>query len=437
MDLTEDLLYYVWRSGMLNAQSLCTATGESLKILHPGFQNGHSGPDFEQARLLIGETQWAGQVEMHLKSSDWYRHQHQEDQAYENVILHVVFEHDESVFRQDGTEIPALELKTLIPEKLLFSYRDLIAAQGWISCAASIRSVDEVYVAAWLNRVLLERLEQRSRELLLLVETLKGSWDEAFYITLARNFGFKVNADAFETLARTLPQTLLARCKNDPLKIEALVFGQAGWLQNNPKDDYPQSLKREYQFLKQKHALIELEASRWKFMRLRPANFPTLRLAQFSALVLKSSHLFSRIMEIENIPELRGLFSGLPANSYWETHYLFDKQTDSHAVQMGQESVNNLLLNTMAVFLFAYGWQHQQADLQRRALQLLETLPPEHNQVIRKFAELGIKVKDAAGSQALLELKKSFCDVKKCLSCGIGNKILNPGSHDPAHPHLF
>ncbi|MFM6976869.1 MAG: DUF2851 family protein, partial [Sphingobacteriaceae bacterium] len=294
MKFTEDLLHYVWKSGMLLAHQLQTNSGDSLKIIQPGIANYHSGPDFQNALLRIGKTKWAGTIEMHLQSSDWYNHQHQDDEAYENVILHVVYEHDRAVFRKDGTEIPVLALKDLIPNQLLNTYRDLISSKNWIPCVPAIQSVDHIFITSWLNRILIERLELKSNEVISLVKELKGSWDDAFYITLARNFGFKNNALPFECLARSLPQQLLARHKNQALQVEALLFGQSGMLVNEFDDYYPKQLKREYRYLSKKYHLNALDESIWKFMRLRPANFPSIRLAQFAALVLKSYHLFSQ-----------------------------------------------------------------------------------------------------------------------------------------------
>lgn len=425
MEFTEDLLHYVWKSRMLWVFSLTTTSGEPIKIIHAGLHNTHSGPDFENALLNIGDTRWAGNVEMHLKSSDWHKHQHENDPAYENVILHVVFKHDQAVFRSDGTEIPVLELKNTIPLKLINTYRDLIKSSHWIPCAAALPKVEPFYVNTWLNRVLIERLEDKSAQVETLVNEQKGSWDDAFYITLARNFGFKNNALPFECLARSLPQTLLARYKNQSLKIEALIFGQAGFLAQTYQDDYPNILKKEYEFLQKKHDLMPLDASLWKFMRLRPANFPTIRLAQFAALAIKSNHLFAQILEIEDIRKLRLLFSDLPINVYWENRFRFDKPAEEKGKQPGDFSLDNLLVNSIAVFLFAYGLNQDREHLRHRALHLLEHLPPEKNQIVAGFTALKVAHSHAGDTQSLLQLKKYYCDQKKCLSCGIGTQILS------------
>ena len=268
-------------------------------------------------------------------------------------------------------------------------------------------------------------MEAKTNEVLALVQEQKGSWDDAFYIHLARNFGFKTNALPFECLARSLPQTLLAKHKNNATQIEALIFGQSGLLEADLKDEYPISLKREYRFLQKKYHLNPIDASLWKFMRLRPANFPSIRLAQFAALVIKSHHLFATILEIDNLKILRSLFAALPINLYWQNHVHFHKISGSRAIQPGKFSLDNLLINSIAVFLFAYGRHRDQEMYRIRAIKLLEQLPPENNKIISQFKASGIKVMDAASSQGLLQNKRFYCDHKKCLSCGIGTKILS------------
>ncbi len=425
MDFTEELLHYFWKAGLYKRQKLYCTNGESLEIIDSGLSNPHSGPDFENCLVRLGNTRWAGNVEMHIHSSDWYKHQHQHDLAYDTVILHVVYQHDEPVFRTDGTEIPVLELKNLIPANLISTYRDLIRSKNWIPCSNHLADLDSIYINAWLERVLLERLHSKSDEVIQLVEEQKGSWDDAFYIHLARNFGFKVNEFGFESMARSLPQQLFARHKNNHQQVEALIFGQAGFLKTTFRDEYPQKLKAEYDFLKKKYNLSPLKAEIWKFMRLRPANFPTIRLAQFAALVCKSNHLFTNIIELQDEQSLKALFTDLPIYNYWDNHFRFDKLSEKQTKQPGKQSVSNLLMNTVCIFLFAYGRYNKQEIYRIRALKLLETLNAEHNSVIRNFKQLGIKVNSAAISQALLQLKKKYCDAKHCLKCGIGAKILS------------
>jgi hypothetical protein len=436
VDLTEDLLHYFWKTGWLSTSPIRTISGESVEIIQPGIHNSHSGPDFEQALLKIADTTWAGNVEMHIRASDWYNHRHEQDEAYNNVILHVVYIYDRAVFRQDGTEISVIELKSTIPETLVQSYRQLMSARSWIPCASSLKFVDEYHLQAFLSRVMTERLEAKYFEIIGLLEEQKGSWDNSFYIYLAKHFGFKTNALPFEWLAKSIPQQILAKHKNKPLQIEALIFGQAGFLTEELREDYPQKLKAEYNFLRKKYCLTPLSASIWKYMRMRPANFPLIRLAQFTALILKSEHLFSKILKIEDPASLKLLFSDLPVDVYWEHHYQFGQTTKKHAVQIGMGSIHALLINVLANFLFSYGKYHGNDLYCSRAIYLLEQLPAENNQITRKFKEIGLGVQSAFGSQALLMLKKNYCDHKKCLFCSIGSNILQR-NHDSAPARFF
>lgn len=421
----EDLLHYIWKFRLYHEPLLKTATGESLDIIRPGQHNQHAGPDFSNAKIRIGDTLWAGNVEIHIRSSDWYRHQHQCDRAYDNVILHVVAYHDQSIFRTDGTEIAVLEIGKLIPENISDNYEELMAGLSWIPCENKVKQVDNFFINTCLTRVLIERLEEKSEMIKALLDEVKGSWDDAFYISLARNFGFKTNALPFEMLARSLPQYLLARYKDRPFQIEALIFGQAGFLEIKLKDDYPQLLRKEYRFLRKKHDLIPVDRYLWKYMRLRPCNFPSIRLAQFAALIIRSNHLFSKIIDEMDIAVIISLFNKLKLNEYWNTHYRFDQECKHSAVTLGEEAINNILINTISVFLFAFGIKTGNVIHRDRAITLLESLKPERNAIIRRFNEIGINSSDSAISQALIQLKKSYCDQKKCLSCVIGIKILS------------
>ncbi|HQS50967.1 MAG TPA: DUF2851 family protein, partial [Daejeonella sp.] len=301
MILNEDLLHYIWKFRLYHLSDLKSTSGESLDIIRPGHHNQHAGPDFSNAKIRIGDTLWAGNVEIHIRSSDWYRHQHQFDKAYDNVILHVVAYHDQEIFRADGTEIAVLEIGNLIPEEIAQNYEDLMAGLNWIPCERKIKQVDKFFINTCLTRVLIERLEEKSELIDALLIEVKGSWNDAFYISLARNFGFKTNALPFEMLARSLPQSLLARYKDRSFQIEALIFGQAGFLDNKLKDPYPQLLRKEYLFLRKKHGLRPIDKYLWKYMRLRPRNFPSVRLAQFAALIIRSNHLFSKIIDENDI----------------------------------------------------------------------------------------------------------------------------------------
>jgi hypothetical protein len=426
MSVYEDFLTYLWQFKAFNRLGLKTVDGSPLTIINVGYLNKDAGPDFQDVSIQIGDTKWVGSVEIHVKASDWERHGHTGDKAYNNVILHVVYENDALVFRPDGTPIPALELKPYINQETEDRYRSLVQNLNWIPCEKHIAEIDHLPMESWLLRMLIERMELKSAQLIALVEELKGSWDDAFYISLARNFGFKTNALPFELMARSLPQQLLAKHKNSARQIDALLFGQAGFLEDDFDDEYPQHLKTEYQFLKAKYRLQPIEKHLWKFLRLRPQNFPTLRLAQFSALVVKSSHLFSKVLEISDPKKIAKLFTGLTLHPYWSAHYRFDTTTQAVSTQLGISSIHNILLNSVAVTLFAYGQYTDNEEFRERSIKILETIPFEDNQITRKFVDIGVRRGNSDRSQALLHLKKVYCDSKKCLSCAIGTKIVNP-----------
>ncbi|MBU0697427.1 MAG: DUF2851 family protein [Bacteroidetes bacterium] len=421
---SEKVLHHIWKYKLFSFQDLSTINNESIKIISSGLHNHDAGPDFHNAKIEIDETLWVGNVEIHIKSSDWLKHQHQKDKAYDNVILHVVWEHDEEIIRSDGTIISCLELKTIVDPKLLDNYHQLKENNYWIPCETQLQNIDNFTKNQCLDRMLMERLAQKSILIKDLYEQQKGNWEETFYITLAKSFGFKVNALPFEILAKNLPQRILAKHKDQPKQIEALIFGMSGLLNISFKDDYPKQLKIEFDFLKAKYNLNPIKTEAWKFSKTRPDNFPTVRLAQFAALVLNSQHLFSQIISIQKLKDFKKLFEKLPINSYWETHYLFDKEVSNRSAILGMTSINGLLLNAIIPLLFYYGRQSGNKLYVDLVIQMLEEIKPEENQITKGFKERGFKLESAFDSQALIHLKKYFCDHKNCLNCGIGMKIL-------------
>lgn len=421
--MRESFLHFLWRWRRFDAQTLRTTDGQSLEILHPGEWNGHAGPDFFNARVRIGDTIWAGNVEMHLRASEWMLHRHSTDAAYNNVVLHVVLEEDQPVARASGERIPCLELKGRIPPKILENYQRLEHERAWIPCRQFFKDIPGIVRLNWLDRLLVERLEQKTAAVAEMLAATGNHWEEAFYRLLARNFGLKVNAEPFETLARSLPLLILAKHKNDVKQTEALLFGQAGMLDGAFKDEWPKALAQEYRFLKHKYDLMPMAFSQWKFLRLRPANFPTVRLAQFVALVHQSAHLFSKILEAKNLRELENLFDVQPGE-YWLTHFQFDKPSVRRPKNTGRDFVHLLIINTIAPFLFHYGKMRELEAFQKRALSLLEELPPEANAIVDGWAELGVQARHAYQTQALIHLKTRYCDAKRCLECAMGNAIL-------------
>lgn len=424
MHFSENFLYFIWQFRLFNTNELYCVGGERLQIINPGTLNTNAGPDFSQAKLIIDNTTWAGNVEIHTRSSDWILHGHERDKSYESVILHVVYEQDQSICRPEGEVIPVLVLKGLFKEELLLNYNAMMMSINDFPCAKLIGTVDKINIESTMSRLIVERFEEKSQAVLEKLDKLKGDWDETFYSFMAGNFGFKVNTIPFELLADSLPQHILAKNKDNRLAIEALLFGQAGFLEQELSDEYPNRLKSEYDFLQKKYGLKPIDRSLWKFLRMRPQSFPTIRLAQFTALIIKSNHLFSRVLEIDDLEKMYELFEYLPVNDYWLTHFHFNKSTKRVNVQPGRKSVQNIFINTICVFLFAYGKYTDQPQFMDRALDFLDHIPAEENIIIAKYLDAGVKAHNAFMSQALLQLNKYYCTQKKCLNCGIGIKIL-------------
>lgn len=421
----EDLLHFVWKYKLFYRPGLRTASGLELKVISVGQHNRNAGPDFELAKLVLGQTQWNGHVEIHKKASEWYAHRHHLDKAYNNVILHVVYEDDAAVTRADGTPVETLPLKALLPLAMLAQYDKLRSAQSWIPCATQIGSVHTFKLQQWLSRVLVERLEEKSAYMLALLKEYKGDWNEVAYIALARNFGFKVNGFAFEQLARSLPYKLLLKYRHQRMALEALLFGQAGFLSGSSghKDDYFTALKDEYLYLRKQHGLKPMDSTVWKFMRMRPANFPTVRLAQFAALCAGTSSFFATIIDDPSHRVFIESLNAITTSGYWQTHYLFHKEAPMHTNNLGKGSVQNIMINTASLLLFAYGKYVDKETYICSATSLLESLLKEKNAIVDRFSALGVNIDGAAGSQALLQLKRSYCDRKRCLECGVGFEL--------------
>ncbi len=421
--MKESFLHFLWRWRRFDAQNLLSTEGQPIEILHPGEHNDHAGPDFFNARLRIGDTIWAGNVEIHLRASEWLAHRHSDDRAYDNVVLHVVLEEDQPIRRANGERIACLALQGRIPPKILENYQRLEHEQAWIPCENFFPKTPDIVRLNWLDRVLVERLEQKTAAVAEMLAATNNHWEEAFYRILARNFGLKVNAEPFEALARSLPLITLAKHKSSLTQVEALLFGQAGMLADTMADPYPTELQREYRHLAHKYQLAPLAASQWKFLRLRPANFPTVRIAQFAALVHQSAHLFSKILEANTLRELENLFD-VHLGGYWLDHFQFDKPSVRRTKSLGRDFVHLLVINTIVPFLFFYGKQKDLDEYPKRAIRLLEELPPEANAIVDGWAALHTPARNAYQTQALIHLKTRYCDAKRCLECGVGNAIL-------------
>jgi hypothetical protein len=421
--MKEDLLHYIWRTKRFDAADLKTTQGEQVNIISFGQHNNHAGPDFLNARIRIGSTEWAGNVEMHSQASDWIKHQHGTDNAYNNVILHVVFEEDVPVLRPTGERIPCVELKCRIAKILYSQYARLQFNERRIACEGQQQNVPGMIWNAWLERLLIERLQRKTSPIEREMGLCKNDREEVFYRLLARHFGVNVNADPFERLARSLPLIIIDKHRHDPLAVEALLFGQAGLLQGDFKDEYPQRLQREYEFLKGKYGLQPIHRSEWKLLRLRPANFPTIRIAQFAALMGKTPRLFSRILWAGHFKEIHYILQ-TEVSEYWQSHYVFDKPSGTKAKKLGLSTMRLITINAIVPMLFHYGRSKQEEVFVDKALALLHDLPPEKNRIISDWDALGIPAADAARSQALIQLRKEYCHKKKCLQCMVGNKLL-------------
>ena len=416
--MKENLLQYIWQFQYFNKNELTATNGESVGIIHQGTINTSQGPDFSTAKIKIGKTTLVGNIELHIKSSDWNLHKHSADKNYENVILHVVWEHDKEV----KNNLPTLELQSKVSKLLLNKYEELMNASWFIPCEKQIFSINELTLANWKQRLLAERLERKSAMIFEFLNQNNFHWEETFWWLIAKNFGIKVNSEGFEKIARSIQVSILAKHKNQINQLEALLFGQAGLLENNFKDDYPLMLQKEYRFYKKKYKLEKTWLQLF-FLRMRPANFPTIRLAQLASLIHNSSHLFSTIIEIDRIAEIKKLLN-VTANDYWHYHYVFDEASAFKKKKLGEQMINNILINTVVPILFAYGLYHNEERYKDKAIAWLEEIAPEKNSITKGFENLQFSNKNSFDSQSYIQLKNEYCNNKRCLECSIGNALL-------------
>jgi hypothetical protein len=421
-EIPEYLLHFIWKFRLFQKDGLATTEGIPVEVMSPGMYHKNSGPDFHHARVKIGETLWVGNVEIHLRSSDWYRHGHQHDAAYGTVILHVTFIHDRGVPDTNGLAIPVLELNKFIPEQLLERWQILNTSMFPISCA-EIGRVDVLTMHNWLDRLVVERMEQRSSQILEILKQCKSDWQEAFHIFLFRAMGAHVNAIPFELLARLVPFNLLQNHRQSIFQSEALLFGVSGLLPDQPEDDYPLSLSEEFRYLTRKYTLHPLEVHLWKFLRMRPSNFPTLRIAQLAGIHSCSLITLEQFVAIKTVKEMVNLFVSEPS-SYWSTHYSFSLESPNSSKRLGKETIYNLLINAVIPFLFEYASNRSNSVLRESCLEWMYELKSEKNSLIKEWNSMGIQPHSAAGSQALIHLKRNYCDHKKCLDCAVGHRLL-------------
>ncbi len=427
--MTEDFLHYIWKNGLHNPMLINGSDGGNIEVLSRGEPNSNAGPDFFNAMIKIGGMVLAGNIEIHINSSDWYRHGHHRDRAYDNVILQLVLNRDEEVRRTTGEIIPTAVLS--FDSRLEENYRQLLMNEFWIACQEHINLVNPAFFMQWLDKMAIIRLEQKAHLIGEIRHYNSNCWEETFYQQLARNFGFRLNGGAFEMLARSLPYKRLLRHRDSLFQLEAILFGQAGMLNreerssvSNADDEYFEALKKEYSFLKNKYRLKPLESHLWKFLRLRPANFPTVRLAQFAAFIYNKPSLFSAVLECRDLKTLSAIFR-VSASEYWDNHFLFNKASGKFPKSLGVFAIRSLIINTVVPVLYYYGKRRQITDYSKRALDFLMELPPENNSIINRWKILGFKSRNAFHSQALLQLKNEFCSYRRCLDCSIGSHVIN------------
>ena len=419
----ETLLHYAWEHKLYFFGAFTTIDKIPFEIIDPGIHNIHAGPDFFNAKIRLDGKIWVGNVEIHTQSSDWYKHYHEKDKAYNSVILHVVEFVDNTEIRDEsGRMIPQWVMK--IPPSVKENYAFLINSDSPIPCLGRINEIDEIYLTDWKNALLTERLERKANTILQFLDVYKDDWNEVFYICLARNFGFGINNDAFERLAKSLPLKYILKHQDSGKQVEALFLGQAGLLERDDiEDEYYLSLQKEYQFFQKKYNLQMLEPQIFKSLRIRPDNFPHIKIVQLAGFIRKGQSLFSKILETEKVKDFHTLFFS-EIEEYWMTHYHFEKNSTSKSKHLGYSAISILLINTIVPLFFAYGKKKNQETYMERALQLILSIKAESNYIITSFAYSGIKIDNAGDSQALIQLKREYCEKKKCIFCRIGYKLL-------------
>lgn len=421
--MKEDFLHFLWKQKLFATQNLLTTNGELLTIKNSGFHNYNSGPDFLNATIFIDQLLWAGNVEIHINSSDWYVHHHEKDASYDTVILHVVWKDDVAVFDANNQQIPTLELHSLVNESLLKKYYDLFSKESrWIPCEKLIGSVDSFLIKNCLERLYFERLEKRSIEINNLLTSTKNDYETVLFILLAKNFGLKSNGEAFLSLATSFDFSVLRKVRSNELQLHALLFGQAGFLSEEFEDSYYSQLQNEYEYLKLKYHLNPISKEVFQFFRMRPTNFPTIRIAQLASLYAKCQNVFSKLINFTKLEAYYQYFS-MDLPEFWDTHYTFEKRAKKHQKRFTKPFIDLLLINTIIPLKFTYSKNRGEIN-EQVFLKLLAQIKPEKNSIITKFNDLKITSTSALETQALLTLKNNYCASKRCLQCAIGSKLL-------------
>lgn len=420
--MKEKILHYLWLHKQVDVTRLFTTKGEKIEILQFGSYLQTSGPDFFNAQMFIGNQKWAGNIEIHVKSSDWYLHHHETDANYDNVILHVVWEHDTEVYRKDNSEISVLELQNVVDSFLIQKIDDLLNTKQWINCESSMASVDNFILENWKERLFFERLEERAVDIHELFCSLNKDWEATYMAVLAKNFGLNTNGEAFLNILKAIPVSVLRKERHEPKNIEALLFGVSGLLESDFEEQYPKELQQIWNYQKQKYQLLKIAYIELQFYKLRPDNFPTIRLAQLAALVCHEHSIYTLVNQMNSVQKLSELLR-IEVSEYWNTHYTFDKVSKFKSKRMSAEFTELLAINAVIPLQYAYS-KYQDKDITEKIIVFLRELKPEHNAILSNFEALNISNRNAYDSQALLQLKKKYCNDKQCLKCAIGIQLL-------------
>jgi len=424
MLVTENLMQFIWKLRLFRTNGLSSTDGESLVVVHVGQYNTDSGPDFLMSHIRYKGNDWFGHVEMHIQSSDWDRHCHQRDAAYNNVILHVVWKNDKVIYRSDGTIIPTFVLSEYVDQLLLERYSNMMNTKSWIPCRFQLASIDHFKKSMWLNTLSIERLEMKVHQIMIILKDFGTDWEKTFWVWMCRCMGLKVNADTFQELGEKLPLTILQKYRSNLFKIEAIFFGISGLLAQEKESEYIRRLAVEFKYQKNIHD-INIVYGVWKKLRMRPYSFPERRIAQLAVLFSGNELGVAKILAVDSLEAARRLFKIDSLSDYWEYHFSFDTKTKAKKIaRLGQDTVDILVINVIVVFLFSYGKYFGIQAYIDKALDLLEALPAEKNVVVRQFAECDWHVQSALQSQGILQLKRFYCDRKRCLHCRIGSEIL-------------
>jgi len=422
--MREEFLHYLWKHKKMSVLKLATTEHENVEVISVGQHNLNSGPDFFNAQLRIGDQLWAGNVEIHLKSSDWFLHNHETDKAYDNVILHVVWEHDTDVFRKDNSKLPTLVLRDFVNDATIKNYHTLMNnSQNWINCETDFANVDDFIIQNWLERLYLERLEEKSKTVETLLKKSNNDWEAVLFKLLAKNFGLKVNGEAFFSLANSIDFSIIRKLHSNAKQLEALLFGQANLLNETIEDTYYIDLQNEYKYLKQKFKLKNEGVLPLHYFRLRPTNFPTIRIAQLAMLYHLQQNLFSKLISLGTLKEFYNVMSN-GTTEFWEVHYTFGKSSKSSQKTISKSFIDLLLINTIIPLKYCYAKQNGK-DGHENIIRLIQEIMSEKNSIVDKFQSLKPVSNSAMQSQALLQLKNLYCDKNKCLQCAVGNSLLN------------